>query len=1556
MNVVREVYTSLGDEEFFPVQSFLEPEAQGWLDLAMIDPNTTIIPIGDATPLKVMEASTRLLNGSTKSGLGPETVTMIQARPRQAYAAWVAVKQQWEDAKKRLEEFRDVLRGGEGYELRPTSQHTLPEVDPETGVLMKPDPQNFERQYPTASIEHKETFGSMTSKGQVRAQKKFAEDMGLVRKTRKIPEKERLAYTQPLGDYEETLPSGIKVRRKAQGPAQRIVVGPKYRTTWQMDEMQPWIGHTTQMYRAVSYWISKWRQIENMKEGGIAATGAARKPRIAASEHPVPTNLGFTVKPFFDPIDVPETIVSGGKSNKFDVLTQEGIAKIDMDVPGVRIGTKLDTNLGYMDNMAKANLIYKLMQRWLRPDNEVRWYDAEEMLDYTRYLHSRLIVEVPFLLLDDTNILEMIDMAATPLTLPGRPAVGRRGFPRQRDVLEGVVIGPHEKIYDRIHGKPSYVQDMEWQLQGAGGEALGNAARRIMDSNHSVQGKVMQLRQVLGSHDLKMGSNTDAWTELAALIWKAQISDEIKGDLLKRLKGTFGKITVEPPPTKQGNYAKYSSFSGYRLLPDDHPSFNKPLPYTEAGTGLMNLAALRKHEDLLLARRVEGRHFAGPTPEEVEANQIARAEMYDDPETKLAEIQKVEAEGGGPVSPAYHSRYAHGEDGDFNTNKKSWYNVGLLGFVRRFLDDFAYAKRVANLGAKAHKQRTGRDLSGFDDAEVVFSMVSGAGSGTRERVMNVSTRFRAISSMSKQYDTDAFEFHVNNLLIYRQFDALTNRPELADKLLRMSDSNSGKISNWTKAEVQNLLKLMEGDAEYALMNQAADVIRAEYKRALREMVDYGTVSPELAAHLQQLYPEYIPIQYMENNVRHIVSGTEGNAAWKLGRDPIEEYTLPQGKGYFAENAIDGRFKLPTHMLWSNLYHNEYMGRLNLSVKNYVKHKEELFLSGKANRDIIPIKVGDSAEAQYKLRMAKDDYDPSKWTTITYRDNGEWVGIIAPKEELEPFINAMQFVSPNEAQVVWEYINKVPKTIMVHYNPTFPAYQMTVDAFAVSHQHGIRAATLGTARELFDSAIRGITKGKNQRGRFGLNEKIQWINNINTDEFITKMNETVGAQGWYASAQGRKGIVKADDISDVIADTVKKAFKGDPAVADNLPKGAFTTLSLEELQGWRKYIMLNRIGRPWTKFANALEMAPRRASARHVYRKGLKANNIEGGYSEMGNVYNAALALKRSTGDFTRGGTFTKSMDRYVAFMNISAQGLALPFRAMKNHPLNFGLMMMLGQGATYQLFQHNKNNPAYYDVPLQYRQGFIIMLDSDPDDINKVTGRPNPRFLRLPVPGFLREWALFYGTSTHVLEQLHLELDEGGSEGLFNEWLVNMLLGEINPAATVIGEHTPIGTPGLALSMAQDIVNNKNSMTGGPLVPDHLARRPKEDQWDSSTSIVARKAAPMFGMSPMQLDVAMKLPLIREIVATADIVLAAIENDVDPEAIEHARTLWSFLEHEKNGTQIRNVKSAYIKAEVRPEIQAEVENIIAQMERGVPVLGEVTVSYTHLTLPTNREV
>ena len=114
MNVVREVYTSLGDEEFFPVQSFLEPEAQGWLDLAMIDPNTTIIPIGDATPLKVMEASTRLLNGSTKSGLGPETVTMIQARPRQAYAAWVAVKQQWEDAKKRLEEFRDVLRGGEG--------------------------------------------------------------------------------------------------------------------------------------------------------------------------------------------------------------------------------------------------------------------------------------------------------------------------------------------------------------------------------------------------------------------------------------------------------------------------------------------------------------------------------------------------------------------------------------------------------------------------------------------------------------------------------------------------------------------------------------------------------------------------------------------------------------------------------------------------------------------------------------------------------------------------------------------------------------------------------------------------------------------------------------------------------------------------------------------------------------------------------------------------------------------------------------------------------------------------------------------------------------------------------------------------------------------------------------------------------------------------------------------------------------------------------------------------------------------------------------------------
>ena len=113
---------------------------------------------------------------------------------------------------------------------------------------------------------------------------------------------------------------------------------------------------------------------------------------------------------------------------------------------------------------------------------------------------------------------------------------------------------------------------------------------------------------------------------------------------------------------------------------------------------------------------------------------------------------------------------------------------------------------------------------------------------------------------------------------------------------------------------------------------------------------------------------------------------------------------------------------------------------------------------------------------------------------------------------------MQFVSPNAAPLVCENINKVPKTIMVHYNPTFPAYQMTVDAFAVSHQHGIRAATLGTARELFDSAIRGITKGKNQRGRFGLNEKIQWINNINTDEFITN-NGTNLTWGTLTSASG-----------------------------------------------------------------------------------------------------------------------------------------------------------------------------------------------------------------------------------------------------------------------------------------------------------------------------------------------------------------------------------------------------------------------------------------------------
>tara|TARA_R110000824_G_scaffold40938_3_gene122272 strand:+ start:2158 stop:10422 length:8265 start_codon:yes stop_codon:yes gene_type:complete len=1572
---VVDIYRSLGDEEFNPEEFIpmhsIDPDAQAWLDVAMLDDTITIIPLSEATPLKVLEESTRMLIGETglkgshrafPVGSATEVVTMMQARPREAYSAWLKIKAQYDLAVREHESLKEVLLSRGGYRT----------VIDEQGVEILEELPNFGR-------------GS-TSPSQVRSQRAIARDI-----------KERKEQITPFADPEARRPKET-VRRRGKDEKGKVIIE-TIKGGSRPKGYRP-VGYRSTAYKQVARWIAVWKQLEIQRVdtggGGLVSGGGTTtrnitgqfeswRPRtvVAQAENPVPSNLGFSIKPYFDPQDVPESMLQ----TKFSkALLGKG---------------------QYMDDQSKVQLVYDSMEKHLRPDVEVRMYTPEEMFDYVNVLHSRLALEMPFILLKDTNVLEMIELGARPAgTLYRRVKEGERfaasSIGENWDSVFETPVNPRTGKIKPNYGGPQ--PNQSFTLQYAGGVALENGIRRILESTGSQQGKITQIRALLSSPDLVPGGNTDAWTELAALIWKANITPEVSSGFLRRIKDQFGRITIESHPSSRyvGTVYFPHALDMRKLVARSHPMWYSDTPYV-APDGSMNPAAVKAKQeegargrgapspdDALRASQsapypedvteggmlasqaamIKGGEYTVNEPEwygkgagltskvvrqkktvkatDVEANQKARAEEYDDPDAKLAEIQEAEGNGDIPVDGSGGGRdddvvpnFQQGEDGDLNSGKENWVTTGLLNLVKRFLDDTAWAKRISNLAAKSYKARTGRDLDSFSSSEVMLSLARSAPAGVRERMRNISTQFRAIAARSIEYKLDDFEYFVNEVLVYKQFLAMTARPELAAKTLRMTHRVTGESNiAYGRAGVLEKMAHYEALPEYGLLEEAADVVRGVYKKQLDDMVSYGLVKAETASWLRAMYPDYVPIQYIEAELRNVVRNIDDikPLAKSLTRDPILRYDVPTAGGYLND-TLNAKFKMPTHAMSQSLIFNEYMGRLNKAVINFVEEKRELFESGISLTDAMVIEPGRSTKGD-ALRRAfpgRSDMKVENYVTLGYREDGISKAIVLPKNEAEVFMKAIEDSKPS---YVSHYFNKIlnqpMKAVLIHYNPTFPIYQLTIDMFAVAHQYGLSAAFGGTTAELYRSLLRKLGS--------------------KPDDFIVRMNELVGAHGWHTKET--KNVGMRTDASDWVHNNVKEIIKKlgagyDDVLVDNVPRANIARLSMKEVNSLNPLLGIKQ---GWRNFASELEMAPRRAAARHVYNKGMKTGARAN--DEIGSALNAALALKRSTGDFTRGGTVTRALDGYFAFINISAQGIALPFRAAKNHPKEFGLMMAGMTGANIALFNHNKSNPAYYDVPLQYRQGFIIMQPSDPSDINKTTGRPNPRFIRLPIPGHLREWAMLYGTQTHVMETLHKGLDKGAPEGLFGEWLENMIFGEINPTGAVIRQtgapgsneqwwgKVGLGTPGLALNLAVSTAYNINPYSGDQLIPEYMLEKPLEDQWHSGTSITARKIGPQWGISPMKLDPWLDLPLVREAVSITDTIYAATENNVSPFSIIHAKEIWLAIEGMTDAAEIENLTNQYMANNVpqfigERNVRSEVKNIIRQMERGVPVLGEV---------------
>lgn len=232
------------------------------------------------------------------------------------------------------------------------------------------------------------------------------------------------------------------------------------------------------------------------------------------------------------------------------------------------------------------------------------------------------------------------------------------------------------------------------------------------------------------------------------------------------------------------------------------------------------------------------------------------------------------------------------------------------------------------------------------------------------------------------------------------------------------------------------------------------------------------------------------------------------------------------------------------------------------------------------------------------------------------------------------------------------------------------------------------------------------------------------------------------------------------------------------------------------------------------FNNTIEAAPRFAEAKRTHEAG-------------GDWMEAVFAGDEATTNFSRGGKWTRQIDKVLPYTNAAVQGLWKTGKQFKDHPVQTSVKMAVssilltalvkginrltgGEEEYNKLSNHTKNNYYCFHVG----DGHFV----------KIT---KARQLSILQSTLERAWEAaaqedpdaFYGFADYVVTS-------------FN----------------AVGNNPYI-------SIASDIRANE-SFYGSAIVPANMEKLPEEEQYDGQTSYIARAIGDLFNLSPMQVDYA----------------------------------------------------------------------------------------------------
>lgn len=245
-------------------------------------------------------------------------------------------------------------------------------------------------------------------------------------------------------------------------------------------------------------------------------------------------------------------------------------------------------------------------------------------------------------------------------------------------------------------------------------------------------------------------------------------------------------------------------------------------------------------------------------------------------------------------------------------------------------------------------------------------------------------------------------------------------------------------------------------------------------------------------------------------------------------------------------------------------------------------------------------------------------------------------------------------------------------------------------------------------------------------------------------------------------------------------------------------------------------------------SGTLEQATRIGEFQIVVNKLLKQ-----GY-EIGEARRLAAFESRDLQDFAMGGSKTKSLRRMTAFWNAAVQGEYRLVRSLKDPKTRW---MTMAKGFAWvtvpsiTAFMLNKDDPDYWDRP-QWERDVFWLIPRGKDE----TG--HTKFLRIPKPFTV---GLIFGTMPERIMSRWFKEDPEAFKGL----------------GTTIGQNVPNPVPQSVMTLFGAFGSGEqgyDTFRRRKIVPDSMADFPPDLQFTEQTSLTAKKAGKLIGISPMKVD------------------------------------------------------------------------------------------------------